>query len=69
MTDQEKAAQEKTTKDEGKTFDKDTVFVCVRDCYQNNVRYRKGITVIGRKCPAHFVVAPTPPPAEPSGDK
>jgi len=46
----------KTTPDEGKTFDKDTVFVCVQDCYQQSKRYRIGDEKTGRKCPPHFIV-------------
>ena len=46
----------KTTPDEGKTFDTDMVFECVRDCYQNRVRYRPGDVRTGRTCPPHFRV-------------
>ena len=53
-----KKADTKTTSDEGKTFDKDTVFVCVQDCYQNGTRYRKGDEVTGKKCLPYFVVKP-----------
>ena len=48
--------KKKTTPDEGKTFEKDTVFVCVQDCYQQGLRYRQGMEVTRKKCPAHFVV-------------
>jgi len=40
--------------DEGKTFDKDAVFVCVEDCWQKSTLYRRGDRVVGRKCPSHF---------------
>ena len=46
----------KTTPDEGKTFDKDMVFVCVQDCYQDGTRYRRGDTVKGTKCPPWFTL-------------
>lgn len=48
--------QKKTTPDEGKSFDKDTVFVCVQECFQQGIRYHKGQKITGRKCPAYFVV-------------
>jgi hypothetical protein len=51
----------KTTPDEGKTFDKDTVCVCVQNCYQNGTRYRGGDTVTGRKCPPWFEAKPAAP--------
>ena len=54
----EKAEQKKTTPDEGKTFDKDTVFECVTDTFQNCVRYRRGDMKVGRQCPPHFKVNP-----------
>jgi len=53
-----KAEAKKTIPDEGKTFDKDTAFVCVQDCFINMTRYHRGETVTGRKCPPHFVVKP-----------
>ena len=53
-----KAGRKKTTPDEGKTFDKDTAFVCVQDCYVSRTRYRRGDTLAGRKCPPYFKVKP-----------
>jgi hypothetical protein len=50
--------QEKTAPDEGKTFDKNTVFECVTECSQNGIRYRKGDIRVGRKCPPHFEARP-----------
>ena len=50
------AAQKKTTPDEGKTFDKDTVFECVTECKCKGVRYSSGDTITGRICPPHFKV-------------
>ena len=38
------------------TFDKETVFVCLQDCWQNMNRYRRGDTLTGRICPPHFAV-------------
>ena len=55
-----KPEEKKTTPDEGETFDKDTVFVCVQDCYQHKVRYRKGDELTGTVCPAYFAVKPQP---------
>jgi hypothetical protein len=52
------AESKKTTPDEGKTFDKDTEFVCEADCIFNKRRYRRGDTVTGRKCPPWFSVKP-----------
>ena len=52
----EKKEQAKTTPDEGKTFDKETVFVCVCDCIYNKGRYRKGNEMPGKICPPHFIV-------------
>ena len=46
----------KTTPDEGKTFDKETVFECVQDCWQHNTRYRRGDAVTGKTCPPWFIV-------------
>ncbi len=48
--------KKKTTPDEGKAFEKDTVFVCVQDCYQNRTRYRKGDEITGKQCPPYFKV-------------
>jgi len=48
----------KTTPDEGKTFEKETTFVCIEDCYQNMTRYIKGHEIMGRKCPPHFMAKP-----------
>jgi len=48
----------KTTPDEGKTFDRDTVFVCAQDCWTGGVRRRKGEEVCGRVCPPWFNVKP-----------
>jgi len=50
------AGGEKTTPDEGKTFEKNTVFVCVQDCFQDGTRYRPGDIVTGKTCPAWFAV-------------
>ena len=55
-----KTESKKTTPDEGKSYDKETVFVCVQDCWQNNTRYFKGDTIKGNKCPAWFVAAQKP---------
>jgi len=52
----QEAEKKKTTPDEGKSFEKDTVFVCVQDCYQQGIRYRQGMEITGKKCPAHFIV-------------
>ena len=49
----------KTTPDEGKTFDKDTVFVCVLDCYQDGKRWHAGEEATGRVCPPWFEVKPS----------
>jgi len=49
-------AAEKTTPDEGKTFDENTVFVCVQDCFQDSTLYHPGDIVTGKICPAWFVV-------------
>jgi hypothetical protein len=54
----EKTEYKKTTPDEGKTFDEDTVFVCVTDCFHNMIRYRRGDVLTARKCPPHFAVKP-----------
>jgi hypothetical protein len=51
----------KTTPDEGKTFDRDMEFECVQDCYQDQIRYRQGSVITGRKCPPHFRVKGTVP--------
>ena len=56
--EQKKPEAKKTTPDEGKTFEKDTVFVCVQDCYQSQRRFRKGDELAGKKCPPFFVVKP-----------
>ena len=48
----------KTTTDDGKTFDKDTVFVCVQDTWQNMTRYRRGDVITGRTCPPWFEAKP-----------
>ena len=56
VDDTQEAEKKKTTPDEGKTFEKDTVFVCVQDCYQQMIRYRKGAEFTGKKCPPHFVL-------------
>ena len=50
------AVEKKTTPDEGKTFDKDTVFECVTECKYKGVRYGGGDRVVGRVCPPHFIV-------------
>ena len=53
------AERGKTTPDEGKTFDKDTVFECVTECKSSDgVRYRRGDKLVGRKCPPHFEARP-----------
>jgi hypothetical protein len=57
-TDPAKDERKKTTPDEGKTFDKDTLFVCARDCFINGVRYRPGDELAGKKCPPFFRVKP-----------
>jgi hypothetical protein len=49
-------AEKKTTPDEGKTFNKDTVFECVTDCKYKSVRYSRGDRLTGRTCPPHFEV-------------
>jgi len=46
---------------EGKTFDKDTVFQCDTDCWQDGSYYSRGDLVTGRKCPPHFVVTDIDP--------
>ena len=56
LPDGQQAAAKKTTPDEGKTFEADTVFVCVQDCFQNGRRYHRGDAVTGKKCPPWFVV-------------
>jgi hypothetical protein len=48
----------KTTRDEGKTFDKVTDFVCVNDCFVGGKRYRRGDVFRGGKCPPWFNVKP-----------
>jgi hypothetical protein len=48
-----------TTEDEGKTFDKPTLFVCVQDCVHNGLRYHPGDEVSETKCPPYFRVKPT----------
>jgi ABC-type uncharacterized transport system substrate-binding protein len=48
----EKKEEKKT--DEEKEYPENTVFVCVEDCYFNKIRYRKGNTITGKKCPEHF---------------
>ena len=50
--------EKKTTPDEGKVFNKETVFVCVEDCYQKGIRYHKGEEITGTVCPPHFTVKP-----------
>ena len=51
-------AQKKTTPDEGRAFDKDTVFECVTECKYKGVRYGGGDKVVGRACPPHFKARP-----------
>ena len=51
----------KTTPDEGRTFEKDTVFVCVQDCFLKGALYRRGDELAGRRCPPHFAVKPRGP--------
>jgi len=53
-----KQNEKKTTPDEGKVFNKETVFVCVEDCYQKGIRYHKGEEITGTVCPPHFTVKP-----------
>jgi len=48
--------EEKTTSDEGKTFEKEMVFVCYEDCIYDGVHYRQGHELHGKKCPPHFVL-------------
>lgn len=54
----------KTTPDEGKAFEKDTIFVCTGDCFRRGVRYRKGDEIEGRTCPPWFRVKPDVKPGE-----
>ena len=44
----------KSPADENKEFGKETIFVCVQDCYRKGVRYRRGQEIKGTKCPPWF---------------
>jgi hypothetical protein len=52
--------KKKTTRDEGKTFNKVTAFVCVQDCYLDGKRWRPGEEDKGKTCPPYFEVKPEP---------
>jgi hypothetical protein len=53
-----KLTHKPTTPDEGKTFDKNTIVVCVMDCYMNGRRWHKGDKMLVEKCPPFFKVEP-----------